>query len=214
MIEYLNRLMGRMQTKPDFHHHAKCEKLNLTNLTFAYDVLLFCRGDERSVKMMLSTINQFSASTGLVVNSKKCKVYCGGLSDEDKHLIQAVTKFEEWQLPMRYLGIPITSKKLNIHHYMPLIEKILQRMTHWTSKMLSYAGRIQLVKSISMAITQYWMHCLPLPQFVIRKIDTMCKTFIWAGSTEASRKSPIAWNTMCKPRDQGGLGYSEPVNLE
>lgn len=178
MMEYLNRMLGKMQNNPDFNHHAKCKKLKLTNLTFVDDVLLFCRGDEISVKMMLQTINQFSDSTGLVVNSKKCKIYYGGLSDEDKQLMQDVTKFDEGQLPVRYLGIPITSKKLNTHQYMPLIEKILHKMQYWTSKMLIYVGRVQLVKSISLAITQYWMFCLPLPRFVIRKIDSMCITFI------------------------------------
>lgn len=184
-----------MQTNPDFNHHAKCERLRLTNLPFANDGLLFCRGDIVSVKMMLDTIKQFSASTGLVVNPKKCKIYCGGLSLEDKHRMKEITTFDEVVLPMRYLGIHITSKKLTIHQYIPLIDKILHRMTHWTIKLLSYAGRVQLVQSIIVVITQYWMQCMPLPHFVIKKIDSICKIFDWTGITEITRKSPVSWNT-------------------
>lgn len=87
MMEYLNRLIDKMHTNPNFNHHAKCEKLSLTNLTFVDDVFLFCRGDKIFVKMMLDTIIQLSASTGLVVNLKKCKIYRGGLSKEDKQLM-------------------------------------------------------------------------------------------------------------------------------
>lgn len=45
IMEYMNRLMYKMQTNPNFNHHAKCEKLNLTNLIFVDDLLLFFRGD-------------------------------------------------------------------------------------------------------------------------------------------------------------------------
>lgn len=50
------------------------------------------------------------------------------------------------------------------------------------------------------------MHCVPLPQFVIKKIYATCRTFIQAGSTEITRKSPFSWKTCCQPRVHGGLG--------
>ncbi|XP_058784045.1 uncharacterized protein LOC131658808 [Vicia villosa] len=51
------------------------------------------------------------------------------------------------------------------------------------------------------------MHaCLPLPKAVIAKIDSLCRTFVWTGKIDASRKSPVAWNTVCRPKSQGGQG--------
>lgn len=55
------------------------------------------------------------------------------------------------------------------------------------------------------AIVQFWMQCLPIPMSVIKKIDSMCRSFVWSGSTEITRKSPIAWNSVCRPKGQGGL---------
>ncbi|CAK8536554.1 unnamed protein product [Lathyrus sativus] len=46
IMEYMNRMLVKMQRDPNFNYHAKCEKLKITNLTFADDVLLFCRGDD------------------------------------------------------------------------------------------------------------------------------------------------------------------------
>ncbi|XP_058757171.1 uncharacterized protein LOC131630409 [Vicia villosa] len=210
MMEYSNKILVKMHRESDFKFHAKCKKIGLTNLTFADDILLFCRGDVASVQKMISIVKKFSDSTGLIINPRKCKVFCGGVDRDTQTMISRITEFDVGQLPMKYLGIPITSSRLNIHHYLPLIDKITQRMKHWTSKLLSYAGRILLIKSIILPITQYWMQCLPLPQFVIDKIDTMCKTFVWTGNTATSRKSPVAWTTMCKPKRQGGQGI---VNL-
>ncbi|XP_058746417.1 uncharacterized protein LOC131619325 [Vicia villosa] len=190
MMEYLNRLLVKM------HSHAKCEKAGITNLTFADDILMFCKGDITSVQMLIKTVQDFFDSIGLVINPRKCKVFYGGTDRDTKEQLIRSTSFEEGILPMKYLGVPITRKRLNIHHYMPLIEKIMKRMKHWTSKLLSYSGRILLVKSVILAITQYWMQCVPIPQF--------------AGSMDNSRKSPVAWQTMCSPKNQGGQGI---INL-
>ncbi|XP_058727119.1 uncharacterized protein LOC131598546 [Vicia villosa] len=205
MMEYFDRLLKKMQATSDFKFHSKCEKVGITNLTFADDILLFCRGDTNSVQRILKTVQDFSDSTWLVMSPSKCQVFCGGMEEETKDSIVQLTGFAEGQLPMKYLGVPITSKRLSINHYLPLIDKIMNRITHWTAKLLSYSGRLLLVRSVLMAITQYWMQCLPLPQFVINKIESMCRTFVWTGNISASRKSPVAWKTVCKPKAQGGL---------
>ncbi|CAI8588215.1 unnamed protein product [Vicia faba] len=44
IIEYLHRIMAKMQENMDFNHHAKCEKLKVTHLAFADDLLMFSRG--------------------------------------------------------------------------------------------------------------------------------------------------------------------------
>ncbi|XP_058752656.1 uncharacterized protein LOC131625843 [Vicia villosa] len=130
MMEYLKRLLDNMQHNYNFNHHAKCERLGITNITFADDVLLLCKGEVNSVNRLLSTANVFSASTRLVINPKKCKVYCGGMDKVSKVQVIEATNFDEGQLPFRYLGVPITSKKLNTNHHMPLIDRIMSRIMH------------------------------------------------------------------------------------
>lgn len=51
-MEYLSRLLFRMQKNPDFNHHTRCERLQLTHLTFADDLLLFSRGDQGSMEIL------------------------------------------------------------------------------------------------------------------------------------------------------------------
>ena len=40
-MEYMHRCLHQMQMNPNFNHHPKCEKLQITNLAFADDLLLF-----------------------------------------------------------------------------------------------------------------------------------------------------------------------------
>ncbi|CAK8567986.1 unnamed protein product [Lathyrus sativus] len=156
-MEYLNKSLHKMQKNSNFNHYAKCESLKITNLAFADDFLLFARGDYISVEMMQDTLNRFLASTELIVNSTKSRIYFGGVADSTKMGILNLTSYMEGALPFRYLGVPTTSKKLSVTHYLPLVDKIVGRITHWSAKLLSYAGRVQLIKSVLFAISNYWL---------------------------------------------------------
>ncbi|CAL5195866.1 unnamed protein product [Lathyrus oleraceus] len=200
-----------MQKDHKFNHHAKCEKLSLTNLTFADDVLLFSIGDQKSVEMMLDTSKKFSESTNLIVNPNKPKIYYGGINDITKGSLINMTCFEEGHIPVRYLGVPLSRKKLSMNHYLPLVERIMGRVNYWTTKLLSIACRTQLVKSISHSIAQYWMKYFLIPKMVIQKIDFICRSFIWTGNSKISRKYPVAWKKTCSPIKQGGFNV---INFE
>ncbi|XP_058749384.1 uncharacterized protein LOC131622375 [Vicia villosa] len=202
--------MVLVQLNSNFNHHSKCEKLSITHLSFADDILLFSRGDQVSIELILFTFKQFSESTGIIVNPLKCKLFCGGMDDSTIHRIQTITAFDLGQLPIRYLWAPLSCRKLTINHFMHMVDKIVGRVKHWSSKLLSSAGRIQLVKSVGLAVAQYWMACFPLPKFVLQKINAICRAFIWAGKI-GSRKSPVAWVNVCKPIKHGGLNI---FNLE
>ncbi|XP_058751795.1 uncharacterized protein LOC131624891 [Vicia villosa] len=141
-MEYLHRLLYKMQLDPGFKHHNRCKAVHLTHISFADDVLMFSRGDIVSVQMVMKVMQTFSQSTGLVVNPRKCRIFFGGVDLDTKMRLKSVTTFQEGEMPFKYLGVPMTSRRLDLHHYMPLIDKIVGRITHWSSKLLSYAEKI------------------------------------------------------------------------
>ena len=50
--------------------------------------------------------------------------------------------------PFRHLGFPLSAKRLGIHDCVPIVDRITARVKHWTSKMLTMAGRVLLVNSV------------------------------------------------------------------
>ena len=38
------------------------------------------------------------------------------------------------ELPFKYLGVPLSTKKLTIIQWYPLIDKIMERINSWTAK--------------------------------------------------------------------------------
>lgn len=52
-MEYLTRCMNQLKATPDFNFHPRCEKLNISHMMFADDLLLFARADEISIQMLI-----------------------------------------------------------------------------------------------------------------------------------------------------------------
>ncbi|KAL2235579.1 UNVERIFIED_CONTAM: hypothetical protein Sindi_1290100, partial [Sesamum indicum] len=112
--------------------------------------------------------------------------------------------FQEGQLPMRYLGLPLLSSRLSISDCQPLLLKIDARINGWEGISLSYAGRIQIIKSILSAMSIYWVFAFILPKAIIRQIEKRLRTFLWKGNS-MSRYAKVAWKDVCKPI-KGGQG--------
>lgn len=130
VMEYLHRSLNDLKRSPNFNFHSKCKKLNLIDMSFADDLLLFTRGDVVFVNLAIERFKVFYEATGLVVNSTKCKLYCGNIDDETKQQIANITGFSFGVLPFKYLGLPLSSKKLNNCDCLALVEKIGAMINH------------------------------------------------------------------------------------
>lgn len=109
IMEYLHQCLRNLQNNTKFNFHQKCEKLHLTNICFADDLILFRRGDDQSVQIMMKEFSIFSKSTRLRAKHAKCKVYYGEVQDNVRQIILDVTNFSTGMLPFEYLGIPLCS---------------------------------------------------------------------------------------------------------
>ncbi|XP_075083702.1 uncharacterized protein LOC142167448 [Nicotiana tabacum] len=106
------------------------------------------------------------------------------------------------------LGIwefPYPLKRSPILNGNPLIENIVARITSWTAKKLSYAGRVQLVQSVLFGVQSYWSKLFQIPVKILKLIDAYCRIFVWSGTETITKKALVSWGKMCFPRTFGGL---------
>jgi len=203
-MEYLNRCLLQLRKNAAFRFHPRCKRLNLIHVCFADDLLLFSRCDVDSVSQLFEAFSLFSAASGLKANQAKSSIYLGGVSMSVQDAI--VTKFNliKGELPFRYLGVPLSSKKLFVIQCQPLVKKIICRIENWSPKLLSYAGRLQLIKSVLFGVQTYWSRVFVLPQKVLKLIQTACRVFLWTGKSGTSKRALIAWERICLPKTAGG----------
>ncbi|KAK9668990.1 hypothetical protein RND81_13G101200 [Saponaria officinalis] len=89
-----------------------------------------------------------------------------------------------------------------------LLAKIQNSVQHWSSKILSYAGKIQLLNSVIFGLESYWCACILLPKGVIKQIRKICKDFFW-NQNGGKRWVFKSWKSICHPWREGGFGIKE-----
>ncbi|CAH2079647.1 unnamed protein product, partial [Thlaspi arvense] len=124
-----------------------------------------------------------------------------GLSTSESQLIENSTGIPQGFLPIRYLGLPLCSKKLSIINCEPLLHSIKN-----IKKYLSFARRQMLINTGIAGITNFWCSAFVLPKECICQIDSMCNAYLWKGTLEGSFSAKIAWVTVTSPKEEGGLG--------
>ncbi|KAL0309287.1 UNVERIFIED_CONTAM: hypothetical protein Sradi_5871000 [Sesamum radiatum] len=111
-MEYFSRLIKRKTTDSDFNFHPKCEKLKITHLLFADDLMMFSRGDLPSVYILMECLQEFRDVSGLAVNTLKSSIFTAGIENNMLREILARTEFARGEIPVRYLGIPLAAQRL------------------------------------------------------------------------------------------------------
>ncbi|GKC28564.1 RNA-directed DNA polymerase, eukaryota, reverse transcriptase zinc-binding domain protein [Tanacetum coccineum] len=180
VMEVLNLIIQKnIQDGNGFKYHFGCKNLRITHLCFADDLLVFCHGDIESVRIMKKSLDEFSSVSGLLPNMQKSTIFFGGMSSIEQQSILDIIPFSLGKLPVRYLGVPLLTKKISLNDCKPLINKVKTKVNDWKNKALSYAGRVQLIAAVLNSMQNYWASIFLLPKQVIYEINKILKGFLW-----------------------------------
>lgn len=162
-----------------FQYHPRCKSLYLTHLCFADDLMVFVEGSKHSIEGAISVFDEFSTWSGLNITIEKSTVYMVGVPEHTRISILEKFPFAEGELPVRYIGLPLMTKRMTYHDYLPLIESIRSRISPWNTRCLSYAGRLQLIHSKLMSIINLWSSAYRLPGKCLKEKECLCSAFLW-----------------------------------
>uniref|UniRef100_J3LXP2 Reverse transcriptase zinc-binding domain-containing protein n=1 Tax=Oryza brachyantha TaxID=4533 RepID=J3LXP2_ORYBR len=110
-------------------------------------------------------------------------------------------------LLMNYLGLPLSCNKLGLADWAPTIARVDKYLSGWELSLLSYSERITLINAVLNAVPIYSMCAYILPASIIHAIDKKRRAFLWTGEDKCSgAKCLVAWEQVCKPKQEGGLG--------
>ncbi|XP_039042158.1 uncharacterized protein LOC120180960 [Hibiscus syriacus] len=71
-----------------------------------------------------------------------------GISLHTLETIISSIGFKQGRLLVRYLGVPLVTKKLTEKDCQALIDNIKNMLHQWSRKKMSYAGRVELIKTV------------------------------------------------------------------
>lgn len=177
----LSLMLNKAAREAKFGYHSFCKEVGLTHLSFADDILVLSDGTPCSLAGVLYVMNDFATIFGLHINTVKSSIFAAGTGASVLFGAAADAGHAVGVLPIRYLGLPFTTKMLTLLDCQPLMDKVRTRLISWSSKILSYAGRLQLIRSVITSISNFWSSAFILPRSYLDTIEGMCCAFfvVW-----------------------------------
>lgn len=191
-MNILSLMLNKASMEGNFGFHPGCEQQQLTHLCFADDLLIFIDGTEASLEGVLRVLSDFERMSGLAVNTSKTTIFFSGIPDDIVQRLSLSFGLSRSQLPVRYRGVPLCSKKLSFGDCDPLILQIKKKMNAWTTKALSLAGRLTMLTTVISGIIHYWTSAFLLPKKVIKAVNSLCSSFLWHGKIRVATGVKVA----------------------
>ncbi len=83
------------------------------------------------------------------------------------------------KLPIKSLGLPLLKGRIKKEDWGNIIRRIEGRIEGWQAKLLSQGECFILVNSVLSNLPLYFLSIFRAPKWVIRRIDSLWKTFFW-----------------------------------
>jgi hypothetical protein len=96
---------------------------------------------------------------------------------------------------IKYLGLPLSVKKLPRSTLQLLADKVADRLLTWQGKLMHQSGRLVLIKTTLSSIPIYTSISIELPPWLLKCLTKLMKAFLWSGSDEVQGgKCLVAWS--------------------
>ena len=105
-----------------------------------------------------------------------------------------------------YLGVPLSLGAQRRDYWQKILDKFRSKVSHWTYRWLSSAGRLVMLKTVVQSLPIYRCGVQIPPSSFVRDFDALSRQFLWSGSLLSSKWSLVKWETVCRPKHAGGLG--------
>ena len=201
-MEYLGSLIEKECMDGDWVPiKASRENLEISHLFFVDDLILFAKASEEGREVIRDVLDRFCVESGKKVSSDKSHIYFSkNVKANLKNKICNNLQIQATNDLGKYLGFPIRQKGAARNHFNFVVERVMNKLSGWKAKLLSFASRTVLVKFVMSAIPNYVMQRVAFPIHLCDKLDKICRDFHWGSSQGKSKMHMVGWNKIINVR--------------
>jgi hypothetical protein len=205
-MEVLNALIHRAEEEQLFSPLGS-DAITFRASFYADDMVIFIKPARQDLLLLSSIMETFEQISGLKTNKEKSKATPINCSEEEVQITVDTFRCAVENFPCRYLGVPLSIKRLRRSDKQPIIDAVSKRIPTWKGNLLNLAGRATLVSATLSAIPVYISIAVCLSSWALGCIDRSRRAFLWTGAqTVAGGKCRVAWRMVSIPKELGGLG--------
>ena len=165
-------------------------------------MVLFLLPVAEDINVTMDILHLFGEATGLKTNMQKSNVLPIRCEENELATVQSQLQCGVAEFPCKYLGLPLTLKKLTKEQVQPIIDRIADQLPGWKAEPMTKAGRMVQVQFVLTGMLIYMLMAVDFPSWAIKAVDKIRRGFLWRGRKDAQGgHCIIAWLKVCRPRN-------------
>ncbi|XP_059077195.1 uncharacterized protein LOC131876294 [Cryptomeria japonica] len=92
-----------------------------------------------------------------------------------------------------------------------LLDKLHRKVNHSTHRWLSIATCVTLLQFVIQALPIHKGFVQATLMYFLKEFDALSRQFLWSGHLLSSKWSLVKWESICRPKSEGGLGLHSAV---
>ncbi|CAK8532022.1 unnamed protein product [Lathyrus sativus] len=178
-------------------------------LQYADDTILIGNGSWSNLWSMKSILVSFELILGLKINIRNSSLF--GIMTDD-YFMKAAEHFIGCRLDglsFKFLSLTVGGNHRRIFFWDPVVKCLKTKLSSWKGRWLSTGGRIALINLVLFNLPVYFLSFYTLPKKFLHVLVSLRRKFLWAWLKGKSYIAWVSWKTICKSKEEGGLGVKD-----
>lgn len=155
---------------------------------------MFTAANTDDLDLIKATLRKFSNASGLQANMTKSSVVPIRCNEDIVETARQHMDCQVATLPYKYLGLPLSIKRLTKADLQPILDKVADALPGWKAALMARSGRLIMVKAVLTVIPVYLLIPLDVPKWFLKAIDKWRRQFLWRGRQQLNGEHcPVAW---------------------
>lgn len=172
--------------------------------------MFFIPTDQQNCTILKCILTLYEEASGQRINTDKSSLsFAAKTTSRVRNEIKRTLGITKEGGVGKYLGLPehFGRRKKDLFH--SIVNKIKIKAAALSTRFLSSAGKLTLLKAVLSAIPSFAMTCFPLPVGICNMIQSALTRFWWDSNTGKKKMCWLSWDKLTKPKGMGGLGFKD-----